>query len=159
MLHFQRIVANRNDLGTLASKQNKFVRLALYRLPLSIQEYLGAMPPEIESLREQMLRPDPEAPARLFLPTRPTLLRPGESLRIMIVAPGGPPPESVALYTRIRGTGEWSPVPAKLLGRHTWEAALGPFRAAGSLVDYYARAGRLTAPFDAPRLFYTVTIL
>ncbi|HSB13959.1 MAG TPA: twin-arginine translocation signal domain-containing protein [Bryobacteraceae bacterium] len=158
MLHFQRIVANRNDLGTLASMQNKFVRLALYRLPLSIQDYLGEMPPEIESLREQMLRPDSEAPARLFLPTRPTLLRPGESLRIVILAPGGPPPESVALYTRVRGAREWLPVPAKLLGRRTWEATLGPFRASGSLIDYYARAGRLTTPFDAPRLFYTATL-
>ena len=110
------------------------------------------------SLREQMLRPDSEAPARLFLPTRPTLLRPGESLRIMIVAPGGPPPESVALYTRVRGTGEWSHVPAKLMGRRTYQATLGPFRAPGSLVDYYARAGRLTAPSDAPRLFYTATL-
>jgi hypothetical protein len=74
MLRYQKIVATRNDLGQLASMHNKFVRLALYRLPLSIQEYLGEFPPEAERLFHQVIQPDPSAPARLFVPTRPEAL-------------------------------------------------------------------------------------
>ena len=38
MLDYQSIVANRNELGQLASMHNKYVRLALYRLRLSMKE-------------------------------------------------------------------------------------------------------------------------
>ena len=82
MLAFQQIVATRNDLGTLASMHNKFVRIALVRLRLSIQEWLGELPPETEKLMEEVTGPDVSAPVRLFLPTRPTLLGKGERVEL-----------------------------------------------------------------------------
>ncbi len=136
MLHFQRIVATRNDLGTLASMQNKFVRLALYRLRLSLAEYLGQLPPEVERMFAEAIRADSAAPARVFLPTRPTLLGKGEKVRVYIVVPGGVAPESVMLLTRARNARTWDASPAKLAGRRTYTATLGPFAPEAGLVDY-----------------------
>ncbi len=163
MLAFQRIAATRNDLGTLASKHIKFVRLALYRLPLSIQEYLGAMPAEMEKLFAEVTGPDAEAPPRIFLPTRPGLLDPRIRTRLMIVAPGGPAPERVQLHIRLRGENQWRSAAAKLLGRRTYEAFLGPLPPEAELAEYYVSAeaaGRtLTAPEGAPERSYRVTVV
>jgi hypothetical protein len=158
MLHFQRIVATRNDLGTLASKQNKFVRLALYRLRLSIQEYLGELPPEVESMFKQTVRADAAAPARVFLPTRPTMLGKGETVRVNIIVVGGVEPPSVMLLTRAHNAKTWDATPAKLAGRRTYTATLGPFPPEAELVDYYVTAGHLAAPANAPTYLYTVTM-
>lgn len=159
ILHFQRIAANRNDLGTLASLHNKFVRLALVRLRLSIQEYLGGLPSETESLFRQVTRPDEEAEPRIFVPTRPTLLARGESVRIMIVVLGNRPISGAILYTRAQGTREWSAAPAELLGRRTYAATLGSFPEPAMLVDYYVRAGSLVAPPEAPGNTYSITVV
>jgi hypothetical protein len=162
MLHFQRIIATRNDLGTLASKHNKFVRLALYRLRLSMKEYLGELPPETESLFRDVIRPDPEAPARLIVPTRPTLLGKGEKVRVMAIAAGDAPVKRVTLHTRARGA-SWTVVPCRLMGRRTYEVTLGPFDAAFPLVDYYFSAEigseKAAAPVDAPKGAYTLTLV
>ena len=96
MLDFQSVVATRNDLGTLASLHNKFVRLALVRLRLSMKDYLGELPPQVEELYNQVILPDPHAATRLFVPTRPTMLKPGESVRLTIIAPGGQSPDRSA---------------------------------------------------------------
>ena len=122
MLAFQSIVATRNDLGTLASLQNKFVRLALYRLPLSIQELLGEMPPEIEPARQAALAPEPNQPARLIVPTRPTMLGAKDSVRLMAIVTGSIAPAAVTLHTR--STTGWAATPMKLLGRRTYHAQL-----------------------------------
>ena len=107
MLAFQHIVATRNDLGTLASKHNKFVRLALTRLRLSIQEYLGELPPETEKVFAEVTRPDTDGPPRLFVPARPSLLGPGEHVRILIVAAGTGTVRDVTVHTRARGAAAW----------------------------------------------------
>ena len=159
MLHYQSIIATRNDLGQLASMHNKFVRLALYRLPLSIQEYLGEMPAQMQALFKEVTLPDTSAPARLIIPTRPTLLREGESVRIMAIAAGPADPGPVALHLRPRGQTKWEIRAAKLMGRRTHQVALGPFPRAAILVDYYLSSGRLVSPPDAPRDCYSVTIL
>ena len=161
MLHFQRIVATRNDLGALASMHNKFVRLALVRLRLSIKEYLGELPPETEALLEQVTRPDPDAPLRLVVPTCPTLLATGEKVRLLVVAPGPGEVSGFGLRTRSRRSREWTTAPARLLGRRTYEVTLGPFAAESGLVDYYvfANGGKLVAPPEAPQHTYTLTVL
>ena len=159
MLHFQRIVATRSDLGTLASKHNKFVRLALVRLRLSMQEYLGELPPETEKAFAEATRPDSQAPARVFLPTRPSVLGKGEKLRMYIVAPGSGSAGPVTLHARARKASEWTVTPAKLVGRKTYAVTLGPFPPDAELVDYYVSSGGLTAPPDAPREVYTVTVV
>ncbi len=149
VLHFQRIVATRNDLGTLASMQNKFVRLALVRLRLSIKEYLGQLPSEMETLFAQVSRPEETLPARIFIPTRPSILGKGEKIRLNIVSTGS---GVVALNTRVAGAGAWIRTPAKLSARKTFEATLGPFPAGAVLVEYNASAGDLVTPTYAVTL-------
>ena len=161
MLFFQSVVATRNDLGTLASMQNKFVRLALIRLRLSIQEYLGELPAETERLFAEVTRPDPKAAARLIVPTRPSMLKPGETVRVMALATGSEPVEGVWLHVRARGSVEWQTTPAKLLGRRTYEVQLG-VPATAELVEYHftAQVGEqsLAAPPGAPRDPYLLTV-
>ena len=162
MLRYQKIVATRNDLGQLASLHNKFVRLALFRLPLSIQEYLGEFPPDAEQLFHQVIQPDPNAPARLLAPTRPSILRKGDRVRIMIIATGAAPVASVTLNTRARGVPGWTETAAQLMGRRTWQATLGPFESAPDLVEYYVAATigntRHVAPPSAPHDSYLITM-
>ncbi len=162
MLAFEGIVATRNDLGTLASMHIKFVRLALHRLPLSIQEYLGEMPPEMEKMFAKVTQPDPDAPPRLFLPTRPGLLDARTKTRIMIVAPGPSAVENVQLHVKSRGARRWQSTPATLMGRRTWQAFLGPFPGTGLIryyVSTYAGGSLLTAPVNAPDRSYTITVI
>ena len=135
MLDFQSIVSTRNDLGTLASMHNKFVRLALVRLRLSIQEFLGELPAETETVFANLTKADPAAPARLFLPVRPSILSKGEKVRIMMVATGEAQVSAVLLHTRPFGGGAWKQTPARLMGRRTYQATLGPFDTAAPLVE------------------------
>ena len=163
VLDFQSIIATRNDLGTLASMQNKFVRLALIRLRLSMLEYLGELPPETEKLFAEITQPDISAPARLIVPTRPSMLAAEDSVRIMILATGNQPVDSVVLHTRLRDAREWSAATARLKGRRTYEAFLGGFGAGASLAEYYvtAKVGAMTlvAPLNAPANSYLVTLI
>ena len=158
MLDYQSIVSDRNELGQLASMHNKFVRLALVRLRLSLKEYLGELPPDTEVAVPKVNQPDAGARTRLFMPTRPTLLAKGERVRITVVAPGAAPVREVTLHVRPRG-GEWTTAPAKLVGRRTYQTVLGPFTAGPELADYYVSAAGLTAPAGAPEQFYTVTLV
>jgi hypothetical protein len=143
VLHFQRVISTRNDLGTLASMHNKFVRLALVRLRLSIKEYLGQLPSEVETLFAQVTLPDENARARIFIPTRPSVLGKGEKIRLNIISTAA---GSVVLHTRANGTAGWSRTPAKLVARRTYEATLGPFPEGNGFVEYYASAGELVTP-------------
>jgi hypothetical protein len=156
ILIFQSIVATRNDLGTLASMQNKFVRLALHRLPLSIQEYLGELPPEMESARLAALAPPATEAPRLIVPTRPTMLGPKDSTRVLAIASGTIPPVAVQLHQRRNGL--WQAAPMTLQGRRTFAATL-----TGAASAWYvsARFGQqtLTSPPDAPNSHYRLTTL
>ncbi len=162
ILAFQRIVATRNDLGTLASMHNKLERLALVRLRLSIREFQGMSAPEIEAAFHQVMQPDFEAPPRLFVPTLPTMLARGENVRVMLVATGDAPVTSVDLHVRPRG-GQWSTIPASLLGRRTYEVKLGEFETRAALAEYSfsAKVGtqKLTAPPDPQNHPYLLTLL
>jgi hypothetical protein len=163
ILDFQSIVSTRSDLGTLASMQNKFVRLALIRLRLSLQEYLGELPAQTESLFSELIRPDPKAPVRLFVPTRPSMLGKGESTRIIIVVTGEAPVRSVLLHTRAWGDTQWMTEAAKLLGRRTYQVALGPFNSTAPLVEYFVSAeigsGHLVSPPDGDRKPHVLTMV
>ena len=150
MLDFQSAVSTRNDLGTLSSMHNKFVRLALVRLRLSLQEYLGDLPPETETLVAELMQPDAKAPVRLFVPTRPSLLSKGESVRMMVVATGDAPVKSVVLHVRAHGAKQWTTSAAKLLGRRTYQVTLGPFDPAAPLVEYFVSADIGSAKLVAP---------
>jgi hypothetical protein len=167
LLDFQEIVSTRNDIGVLASLHNKYERLALFRLRMSMKEFLGELPPETEKLLAEVQSPDPNAARRVFIPTRPTLLRAGERVRVFAVAPGRGEVLRVSLYVRAGGSGKWNPIPMTLVGRRTYSGELVNEESTASLLHYYAEAEfRLggtrsvaTAPVEAPARFYTVTLV
>ena len=163
MLEFQAILATRNDLGQLVSMQNKFVRIALERLRLSLKEFLRELPPEMDHAYAAAISPEGANPPRLFLPTRPSLLAPGESLRIFINVSGKPGDENVKLFTRRQDTETWNSSDAAHAGRNVYTAQLGPFAAEDSAIDYYAsvpgKSQTYCDPPQAPINFYTVNIL
>ena len=167
LLDFQDIVANRNDIGAVASLHNKYERLALFRLRMSMKEFLGELPPETETLLEEVRRPDPKAVQRVFIPTRPTLLRTGERTRVFAVAPGHGKVSRVSLYIRTPGSEKWNQSPMTLVGRRTFAGELARGESVLSLMDYYAQAefqsggvtSVVTAPLEAPARFYTATLV
>jgi hypothetical protein len=165
-LDYQEIVSTRNDLGQLASMHNKYERLALYRLRASIKEFLGELPPETERLFAEVRQPDPKAMPRAFVPTRPTVLRKGEHVRISAVVAGVAQVARVTLFTRAKDSDQWNPSPMSLTGRRTYAGEI-KWQEAGPLMDYYVQAEieiggvkkALTSPPEAPARFYTVTLL
>jgi hypothetical protein len=163
MLGFQSVVATRNDLGALSSMHNKFVRLALVRLRLSLQEYLGELPPETETLFAELIQPDQNAPVRLFLPTRPSMFGKSEKARMMIVATGHAPVQAVQLHTRAFGAPQWTVTSAKLMGRRTYQVTLGPFDPSAPLVQYFVSASvgaaTLVSPPEGEKKPHTITLV
>ena len=163
MVEFQSVIATRNDLGQLASMQNKLVRIALERLRLSIKEFLTELPEEMNQAYAAAISPVGANPPRIFIPTRPSLLKPGESVRIFINAPGHKAVVSVKLHTRRQGTQEWRIADATHAGRNVYKAKLGPFLASDDAIEYYASATDeskgLTDPPQAPINVYTLNVL
>jgi hypothetical protein len=153
ILRFHGAVSTRNDMGTLASMQNKFVRIALDRLPLSMAEFLDAMPTEVEAAVKDARKPDTETPARVIVPVRPTMLGKGEKVRILAVIPGPGVVGPVHFRLRPAGagqTGQWTELKSKLLGRRTWEAWLELPAAAGAVIEYEVAASVSGKPVRAP---------
>ena len=128
MVEFQAIVATRNDQGQLASMQNKFVRIALERLRLSILEFAGELPQSINAAYAAAVSADRANAPRLFVPTRPSLLNAGDSVRLFIVAPGQKDIAHVELHSRRLGEQQWTTVAANHAGRAVYAAQLGPFQ-------------------------------
>jgi len=163
MVDFQAIVATRNDLGQLASMQNKLVRIALERLRLSIKEFLVELPPEMDRVYDESIAPQEANRTRLFIPTRPSLLRPGEWLRIFINAPGLEESIPVRLMTRRQGTQDWQASNATREGRNVYAANLGPFGEKDGTIEYFAfasgRSQTRTDPPQAPLNAYTLNVL
>lgn len=165
-------VSTRNDLGTLASMHNKFERLALFRLKASMKEYLAQLPPEVEGLYEEVRQPISSLPPRVFVPTRPTLLRNGEAVRITAVAVGPSiQVDRVRLVTRLAGSGEWISTSMKKLGRRTYQGEIKAPSGGPGFLDYFVEVEArgtgiplredgqgLTSPPEAPRQFYSITL-
>jgi hypothetical protein len=167
ILDFQDIVSTRNDIGMLASIHNKYERLALFRLRASMKEFLGELPPETEKLLVEVRSPDANAAQRVFIPTRPTLLRAGERVRVFAVAPGHGEVVRVTLNLRTGRSEKWSQSSMTLVGRRTFTGELVCDTSGTTLLDYYAEAefktegvnSAATAPLEAPARFYTVTLV
>jgi hypothetical protein len=165
-LDYQEIVSTRNDQGQLASMHNKYERLALYRLRASMKEFLGELPPEVERAFAESRMPDGNAAPRAFVPTRPTVLRKGEHVRITAVVPGPAKVVRATLFTRVQEPQAWSPSPMKLDQRRTYTAELQWRETTGPLLDYYVAAEVeadgakkiLTSPPEAPHRFHAVTL-
>lgn len=164
MLTFENIVSTRNDQGQLASMQNKFVRIALERLRLSIKEFLGELPAQVNQAYDAATIAQSACMPRVFMPTRPTMLATGESARVYIVVPGGEAVAEVHLNLRINELGDWMKHFANLAGRRVYEAQLGPFETGISTVEYCASAipiggtSLIVAPPEAPQRVYRLTV-
>lgn len=163
MVQYQAVIATRNDLGQLASMQNKLVRIALERLRLSIKEFLGELPPEMDKAYATAISPDGANLPRLFIPTRPSLLKPGESVRLFINCPGQQDVIAVKLLTRRQGAQKWDVTEASHAGRNVYSVKLGPFTASEGTIEYYAAASgssqHLSDPPQAPLNVYTLNLL
>lgn len=167
ILDFQEIVSTRNDLGTLASMHNKYERLALFRLPASMKEFLRELPPEIQRTAEKALKPDSTARSRIFIPTRPTVLAQGKRVRIFAVASGGRKFTPPRLFTRHSGSPAWNASAMAPAGRRTFTAELVAPNNEELFLDYYVKTefekveGKedVCAPAEAPQHFYTVTLV
>lgn len=162
MVKYQSVIATRNDQGQLASMQNKFVRISLERLRLSIKEFVDPLPPEMDTAYAQAIAPEAGENPRIFIPTRPSLLKPGESLRIFIVATEQTQPADVKLLTRRQGSDQWQAVSAAHAGRGVYAAQLGPFAASDEVIEYYAtvpaESHLLSDPPQAPINLYALRL-
>jgi len=166
MVGYQRVIATHNDLGQLASMQNKFVRIALERLRLSIKEFVDELPPQMDQAYAAAISPEGANPPRVFIPTRPSLLNSGESLRIFIVAPGLAQGGEVKLFTSSQGARQWHSFTAGHNGRDVYAVQLGPFApgvGTDRTIEYYAtaRSGAETFcdPPQAPENVYILNIV
>ncbi len=167
VLDYQQIVTERNEQGALASVHNKYERLALIRLRLSMKEYLGTLPPEVESLFRTVRRKDSGAAPRVMIPTRPSALRPGEKVRVSALATGGERTPRVKLFVRRVSAGKWRVFPMEHAGRRTFTKEIEAQRSDAPLLEYYVEAEfsgqsrnrRQTAPVDAPHQCYSITLL
>jgi hypothetical protein len=145
---------------------NKYERLALYRLRASMKEFLGELPPEVERSFAESRQADGKAAPRAFVPTRPTVLRKGEHVRITAVVPGPAEVARATLFTRWQDTQAWSPSAMKLEQRRTYAAELQWRETTGTVIDYYVAVELeggsakkiLTAPPEAPHRYHTVTL-
>jgi hypothetical protein len=166
LLDYQEIVSTREDQGQLASMHNKYERIALYRLRASMKESLGELPTEVERTFAEVREADGKAAVRAFIPTRPTLLRKGEQVRVKVVIPGPAKVIGATLYTRAQESEAWTPAPMKLVERRTYTADLHWRESTGPLLDYYVAVevkGNgakkiITTPPEAPKRFNTVTL-
>jgi hypothetical protein len=163
MIEYQGVIATRNDLGQLASMQNKFVRISLERLRLSIKEFVNELPPEMDQAYAAAVAPEAANPSRIFIPTRPSLITPGECSRIFIIVPGQKEVTQVNLHTRRQATHEWRTSAATHAGRSVYVARIGPFQPEDGAIEYFATAAinaeLLCYPPQAPRNVCTLNII
>ncbi len=167
LLTYQQMVSERNEQGALASVHNKFERLALIRLRLSMKEYLGELPAKVEALFREVRRRDATVQPRVFVPTRPSALGPGERVRIFAVAPGGESVPQAKLFLRRAAGEEWQVFPMERAGRRTFAKEIKGGKADAPLLEYYVSAEfrgpdgsqTLTAPAGAPEKYYSITLL
>jgi hypothetical protein len=167
LLIYQQMVSERNEQGALASVHNKFERLALFRLRLSMKEFLGELPADVEKQFKDVRRKDASARPRVLVPTRPSALAPGEKVRIFAVAPGGNSAPRLKLFLRRAAVEEWQSFPMEPAGRRTFVKEIKASKADSPLLEYYVEAAfagpagnqRLTAPAGAPLQSYSITLL
>ncbi|HXH49652.1 MAG TPA: hypothetical protein VNM47_09920 [Terriglobia bacterium] len=167
LLIYQQMVGERNEQGALASVHNKFERLALFRLRLSMKEFLGRLPADVEKQFQDVRRKDASARPRVFVPTRPSALAPGEKVRIFAVAPGGDYAPRLKLYVRRADSEGWQSFPMELAGRRTFVKEIEASKGDSPLLEYYVEAAfdgvegahQLTAPAGARNYCYSITVL
>lgn len=140
VLSFQRGVATRSDLGTLASIHNKFVRIATWRFHEALLEFIDPLPEAAESALIAALAPDETLEPEVIVPTRPTRLSQGEQVRITALTPGALPVNDVDLQWRLLNSSSWNTTPMELRGRRTYVANLSQPSEAFESLEYRVKA-------------------
>ena len=100
---------------------NKFERLALVRLRLSMKEILGDLPEDVEAVYSEVTAPDSELRERLFVPTRPGILEAGKEIAVTAVAPGSREAIEAEIGIRMENETSWIFRPMTVRGRRTFE--------------------------------------
>ena len=135
------------------------------RLRLSMKEFTGELPEEVERLFHEVRKRDATAFARVFIPTRPSASAPGEKVRIFAVAPGGSSAPRLKLFLRRATSEEWQSFPMEPAGRRTFVKEIEAGKTDSPLLEYYVEATfsgsnhKLTAPAGAPQQSYAITLL
>lgn len=140
VLAYQHSVATRNDLGTLASIHNKFVRIAAFRLGASLLEFLDELPADAEEARQRALAPDTSLEAAVIVPTRPTRLVAGEAVVITAIAPGTRELTNITLCWRPVDATTWRCERMIHVGRRTYKAVLNQPLEVSNGIEYVVRA-------------------
>jgi hypothetical protein len=149
MQTFHKAALTRQDLGTLASLHNKFVRIAAHRFRLALIEFAD-LPLEAEQAYAECLADDPAQEPALIVPTRPTRLAGGERVEFQAIVPGHQAPGEVVLRWRVLGKSNWHDLAMPCLGRRTYRTELAmPEGAAGLELQILARVGNQTLHFPA----------
>lgn len=143
---FQHTVATRNDLGTLASIHNKFVRIATFRLQASILEFIDELPANAQQALNDATAPDTSNLASLIVPTRPTHLAEGESIQLTAIAPGTAELTSIQLVWREVSKTAWNTEDMQLAGRRTYSINLIMPNNAENGIEYYVKAQFAATP-------------
>src|SRR6185312_1156023 len=103
--------------------------------------FLETLPAEMDQAYAAAISPDGANVRRIFIPTRPSIMKPGENLRLFIVAPGQEGAADVRLHVRRQGAGAWQGAAATHAGRAVYEAMLaGPLQGEPGTLEYYASA-------------------
>ena len=124
VVSLQASLATRSDLGTLASVQNKFVRLAAHRTREEFRELLDVLPDDVESAYLDAIAPWHEPQPRVVVMPALTAVTRGQVEVLTIMCPGPVSPEEVRVSHRRHGDDVWSTEVAELRGRRTFEYAI-----------------------------------
>ncbi|MBN2021985.1 MAG: hypothetical protein JW809_04260 [Pirellulales bacterium] len=149
-------VSTPGGLGNVANWQQHVLPMLLYRPGEELAALLGEpLPADAMPSREYA------GPARLFVPTVRTLLRPGEPLRVRVIVLGGTA-EKVTLRWRPLGPGSMAEVPLRHVARGVWRVEL-PSSADRDDLEYHvvatlASGAALHYPPTAPVVNQTVVV-
>jgi len=150
-------VATRSDLGTLASVQNKFVRLAAHRTREEFRELLDTLPADVDAAYRAAIASWSEPQPRVVLMPALTSVTRGRSELLTILCPGPDAPDVVRISQRRHGSVDWSTDTAALRARRTFGYLIDIHDEDVSGVDLVVESIRGGAPMAAaPTLTVTV---
>jgi hypothetical protein len=155
-------VSTPGELGTIAnleqhSRRNPKETHFLEKHDAQLSAWLGApLPAEAQPATTY------QGPARLIVPTVPTVLPEGEKLSLKVIVLDREPPQAAAVFWRALGAGEFRQLPLRHVARGVHRAELPALGADG--LEYYVRAvtaagQALVWPVSAPGLNQTVVAL
>ena len=151
-------VGNWGEIGTVLTHEMFNIQELKYltRHDVALEEILGEpLPPAAHPWN------DYRGSDRILLPTKRTSLQEGEDLKLRLLVLSQAPPETVSLYWRPLGEGEYARVPFTHVARGVYEITL-PAEMVHNDFEYYVEAmigeTPLRVPPTAPRRNQTVVV-